>query len=676
MKETGFLKNRFPGLAKSPEVERTAKRTARKTGEDIPKENYEARIANYLDRFKEIIERTDPYTRERGIQALKKILTNHYVVHVEDVPESYWNAQMRVVRERGSSGDWQELSDDDQLALKQEHLAQTKEDQKGSLEEWIDYLSSERSSYLPDHLKYWAFQGMLKLERYEKGNKEKNMPGRFPERPTGKQRSVKMFPEVNERALRFIAESYAAHTGSQSIHFRYDIPEQARQQFLELLKKHDFRSLYGWAQEYLPPISEKELQTVEGQWVTYAQNSDPKLLAKSLQGKGSGWCIAGQQIAKQYLDEGPLSIYYTRDRDGNFTIPRVVIVQQGNRVTEVRGIEWEENVDQPLKATNIIIDKLRSLPGGDEFYETDHDTKELTAIGKRIEAGTELTREELLFLYEVEKQIKYFGEMKDPRIQELLSKRNPKEDAPRVLECAPNQVAWSQEEFLKNPNNFKVYVGPLFDGIFAEYPNLEYVYTAFPERKINKFEPISISEELLKKGAEFSRAIQEDDMKVLDDSMLTTDKTKDGRTFDNLIDERRKEVQDLLKKGIIETLHLVRLTVQDLFNDNSSHTTKQIWQKAKDLGLELCPVETGPLLRLAVGKSQPHEIYWRIAHEQICISGGKPHVFGLYSHHRGGAGLGRIGAKPDRGWDPDDLFVFRLRPSTKTKSDAGQTSSL
>ncbi len=239
-----FLKERFPGLAESKEVKSAVKRAEKRGFPEPEIEDPTSRdIQIYLNRFKEILERQDPKEKERGIKALKKILIDRYVVRVEDIPESYWQAQLRIIRERGELGDRQFLPEAEQLKLKQEHLAQAKEDQKGSLEEWVDYLASDCFSYLPDYLKYWVFKGMLRLELYEKGDREKGIPGRFPQLSTGRQRSVKMFPEVKERALQFIAQAYKNQAAGKVIEFdRYDIPQQAQQQFLNALAKKDFRS--------------------------------------------------------------------------------------------------------------------------------------------------------------------------------------------------------------------------------------------------------------------------------------------------------------------------------------------------------------------------------------------------------------------------------------------------
>lgn len=143
-----FLRDRFPGLATSPEVKKIAKRKAAQSGEPIARDPQE-RIGSYLFYLKELVSRPDG----QGIAELKEKLCERYVVRVEDIPDSYWQAQLRVVRNRGESGDWQDLPKEEVLKRKQEHLAQTKEDQQGSIKEWIDYLTSDKSAYLPDHLK-------------------------------------------------------------------------------------------------------------------------------------------------------------------------------------------------------------------------------------------------------------------------------------------------------------------------------------------------------------------------------------------------------------------------------------------------------------------------------------------------------------------------------------------
>lgn len=131
----GFLQERYPGLAKSPEVRQVAKRIKQRTGKTPVKITAEkasgdesvdsqlADIQNYLNHFKEIINRLSEKDKTRGINALKRILINRYVIRVEDIPESYWQVQMRIIRERGMAGDWQDLPEEEKQKIKQEHLA-------------------------------------------------------------------------------------------------------------------------------------------------------------------------------------------------------------------------------------------------------------------------------------------------------------------------------------------------------------------------------------------------------------------------------------------------------------------------------------------------------------------------------------------------------------------------
>lgn len=650
---TEFLKQRFPTLASSTEVNQAANRIVGRTGIEVPREPH-ARIQNYLDRFKEVVERKDPTEKERGVRAFKKILGERYVVRVEDIPDSYWQAQLRVARDRGEAGDWQDLKEEQVRKTKQDHLAHTKEDQKGSLEEWIDYLAADKSSYLPDYLKYWAFQGMLRLERYEKG--EDGKPGRFPERPTGKQRSAKMFPEVNERALKFIAQSYDTKSKNQPIHFRYDIPRPAREAFLKGLDARDFRSLYGWGQEYIPPINKEEMQTTQGQWVTYPQGSEGRILSKTLQGKGSGWCIAGENLAQDYLSRGDLFVYYTRDREGNPTIPRVVIVSAGNHVTEVRGIEWEENVDSSIKTTNIISDKLREIPGGEEFFEIDMDTKQLTAIDRKMTSGVGLDRNELTFLYELDRPIKYFGYKPDPRIAELRAKRSPEQDITVIFDCDPSGIAHSAGEIKAGT---KAYVGLLTPGIFdiVQQFGVEHVYTRFPEGRI-RIEDDTIGG---KTKAQLGNDLKQTDIRVTP-NIEAIIKSGDFTTLlrVKIMRTARLRLLDLGFEDFATTARIIGTK-----DDVDKHGNPAPFTKGRmtELGLELCPPELGIYRRLK-DTNQPVGDWYYIGMKPIVDSYGNPRVFCLARH---GSGLWWYAhsAGPDYRWYSGCEFVFSLRKVTQ-----------
>jgi len=89
---------------------------------------------------------------------------------------------------------------------------------------------------------------------------------------------------------------------------------------------------------------------------------------------------------------------------------------------------------------------------------------------------------------------------------------------------------------------------------------------------------------------------------------------------------------------------LVRLTVSDLGFPQGA-TTEEIYKRADELGLELCPPETGPELRLKADTEQRFGNYFNIAMKQITDSRGSPNVFGV-----------------DRGEDGSRLRAYRGRP--------------
>ena len=85
-------------------------------------------------------------------------------------------------------------------------------------------------------------------------------------------------------------------------------------------------------------------------------------------------------------------------------------------------------------------------------------------------------------------------------------------------------------------------------------------------------------------------------------------------------------------------------------------TRKNIYNKAKKLGLELCPNEVGPQLRLQY-KDQPKDKWLRIAMEPISGSGGGLGIFEV-AHGGHGLWLGGVDGDPDDFWGGHDRFVF------------------
>jgi len=104
-----------------------------------------------------------------------------------------------------------------------------------------------------------------------------------------------------------------------------------------------------------------------------------------------------------------------------------------------------------------------------------------------------------------------------------------------------------------------------------------------------------------------------------------------------------------------EQTTLVRLTVADL-GFTKGATLKEIYTKAKELGLELCPPDTGPHLRLQTPE-QPLERASFVAMNPIADSHGALSLF-LVAHGRGARWLSSDWGSPERLCYPEDEFVF------------------
>jgi len=107
-----------------------------------------------------------------------------------------------------------------------------------------------------------------------------------------------------------------------------------------------------------------------------------------------------------------------------------------------------------------------------------------------------------------------------------------------------------------------------------------------------------------------------------------------------------------------EEIQLVNLSVAELgFKDGATYGN--ICAKAKELGLELCPNEVGPQLRLQY-KDQPKGEWLRIAMEPIADSDGNPDIFTV-GHDDVDLWLRGFDGDADRFWIAGNRFVFRLR---------------
>lgn len=608
MENPNFLKQKYD-LHNAPEVEAAAKRAEIRTDEKVPK-NPAGRIQNYLNRFKEITDRQDPDKREHGLDALKRLLHGKFVIKPEEIPEAYFESQKRLAREQGH-GDI-EITDEAREQLTEVIIS----DQKSTLDNWIDYLASEDATY-PDWLKYYAFRSILGLGEYDKDKKQ------FTKRSKG---TVKPFPDLNREALSYVLDAIEKK-------YQKQVPDEQDQEFQKYLQGENFAKLYAWAIDKVTPASQEALANTQGEWIKYDRNSDHMPLVESLQGHGTGWCTAGESTAQAQLKGGDFYVYYSYDEHNKPIIPRAAIRMQGNSIAEVRGVASEQNLDPYIG--DVVKKKLAEFPDGQAYEKKSANMKQLTEIDDKAKKNQPLTKDDLVFLYEINDQIEGFGYQRDPRIAELRGNRDLKQDAPIVLECEPEEIAWNSEDII---GNTKAYVGKWSIQVFQtvkNYPNIKHLYESFPDKKI------------------FRQTLETD-------PAINSSKSAEEAFKNKNINFSDREEKEILKKTEFsqdkEKYDLVRFSVRQLGFPNGA-TTDEIYKRAQDLGLELCPAEVGPHLRLQyLGK----EYLW-IAMKQITGRGGGPYVFCLFSIG-GKLGLDASRAEPGTRWGGVGGFVFRYRP--------------
>ena len=396
------------------------------------------RLLNYFNRLEKIHKRVSESKNKSDEKLLKGFYYDLYVIKPEDIPESYFQNQVKLARERGYGNI--ELTNEDKKRMTDQVI----EDQKHSLDKWIEYfLYDEESKSYEMWEKYWVFQGLQNLGKYDKKTYK------FSKRD---KTTVYPFPPV-EREFIFT-----------TLHLMEDYIKDKKgdEEIKSALGSGNFKMLYEYVIKQSMLKDKLQSNTTSGKWVKYEQGSDYNILRDSLQGYYTGWCTAaGENFAKSQLAGGDFYVYYSFDNNGEAKIPRIAIRMDGkNKIGEIRGIADRQNMEPEMMP--ILEEKLKEFPDRDKYLKKEHDMKLLTLIDKKVNNNIELTLDELKFLYEIDSKIEGFGYEKDPRINEIKNKRNIKKDCALIFDVKEEEVALSQEEWEENQNKFKIFVSDLY----------------------------------------------------------------------------------------------------------------------------------------------------------------------------------------------------------------------
>ena len=377
----------------------------------------------YMDRLERITKKGLEHDK---LRLLKQAYYDKYVIKPENVPESYFKGQQQIALDRGYG------HIDNNEKARQQEINQIISEQKASLDSWIDYFASKDTEMYPTWFKYYCFQGMIRLGYFDK--KEDKYTKRT-------ESTVKPFIEINREALAMVYDELIKVLNNE------DIDDKKLE---ELLKSGSFSKIYAYCIKKLDSVKKDNTNSDEGIWKKYLRNSDPNILFNDIHGKSTGWCTAGGlETATKHLNGGDFYVYFTKDEKGEYTCPRIAIRMEHNTIAEIRGIAENQNLESSME--KVVEEKLEEFPDKERYKKKLKDMEILTYIYTKWKNNNniELSKGELVFLYEVETKIVGFGFKEDPRIKEIMNTRNTKKDLAYVFECKEEQVSVTNEDALK-----------------------------------------------------------------------------------------------------------------------------------------------------------------------------------------------------------------------------------
>ena len=350
---------------------------------------YEA-VRKYIERLERVHEKAINHKTDTGMNLLKNYYYDKYVIKREDISEKYIDYLDKVQFDQyGVHMSKSQREDQKDLII---------QDQKKSLDEWIDYFTSEDSKFYPTWAKYWAFQGMLTVGNYDTNK------GIYNKRSKA---TVAPFPELNREVLAKSINLIIKEVNKEEIEDK-DLEQ--------LVNNGNFFKLYT---VQLKDKRESNFgEETKGEWVKYEQGDNYQKLHQSLQGKNTGWCTAGEETCRKQVKNGDFYVYYTYDKEGKATNPRLAIRMNGkNRIGEIRGVAKDQNIEPHFE--DILSKKLKGFPDAESYQKRVKDIQMLTYVYTKYENDKPLTKDDIKFIYEIDAKIETMGWHVDPRLEEM-----------------------------------------------------------------------------------------------------------------------------------------------------------------------------------------------------------------------------------------------------------------
>ncbi|TWP13708.1 hypothetical protein EUA77_02650 [TM7 phylum sp. oral taxon 351] len=405
---------------------------ARQNKEKLPGKNNERRNFAYLSRLDRMIEKHGDALEQKLWEASAENLVMEY----EDIPEAYWKQQEQILRDNGQG---RKLSEYEKKILAEDLI----EKQRESINTWSNYLGDKDCPY-PTWFKVYAFDGISKmsnapnLDDADYNRRDNTTALSFP----------KLNAEILAKVYRQINDFYGVDKENWLSKHSDD------EKLVSLVKSANFPKLYAKELVDTKVIlkTPERTEDVHGDWFEYKLGDEEEIADLA---EGTRWCVVDPNVAHNYLTYGQFinpgedNNYddddwedddQTEYPEAKFIIFRLedpnspgVYASNGSAsirldpdgmVAEVSGLGEGQAIEDALVPT--VKKKTLSLPGGEKYLQKFDDKQTLIRLDKKMKKGQDLTKEELSFLYELDRPIATLDtyNRRDPRIPELKEKYN------------------------------------------------------------------------------------------------------------------------------------------------------------------------------------------------------------------------------------------------------------
>ena len=394
---------------------------ARNKKEKLPGKNNERRNFAYLSRLNNMIEKHGDALEQKLWAASAENLVMDY----EDIPDAYWKQQEQILRDNGQG---RKLSEYEKKILAEDLI----EKQRESITSWANYLGDKNCPY-PLWFKVYAFDGIskmsntLNLDNADYNRRDNTTALSFP----------KLNAEIIAKVYRQINDFYGVDKENWLAQHSDD------EKLVSLVKSANFPKLYAKELVDTKVIlkTPERTEDVHGDWFEYKLGDEEEIASLA---EGTRWCVVDPNVARHYLEYGDYGHSSNKGTDetsssnAKFIIFRLedpnspgVFASNGSAsirldpdgmVAEVSGLGEGQAIEDAL--VPIVKEKTLSLPGGEKYLQKFDDKQALIRLDKKMEKGQDLTKEELSFLYELDRPIATLDtyNIEDPRIPELKEK--------------------------------------------------------------------------------------------------------------------------------------------------------------------------------------------------------------------------------------------------------------